>query len=194
MADSYATMAGTALSVSAGDGLLANDTDTVGRSMTTAVVAAPAHGTLSLAQDGSFVYTPAGGFSGTDFFTYIAADGSATSNETGVSINVIVPASTATVATKPVVKLKSRPRRTYTMSGAVRFAAKPKSRVIVAVQVQRYLRHSWRGYKTANMVNPASNYKTVVKLRSGTFRVRAHVSVGGKKNALSAWSKSFRVR
>ena len=45
-------------------------------------------GTRSFNADGSFVYTPASGFSGTDSFTYRAADASSQSPETEVSLTV----------------------------------------------------------------------------------------------------------
>ncbi|MDR3685491.1 MAG: Ig-like domain-containing protein [Coriobacteriia bacterium] len=191
MGDSYAVGVNTTLNVGTDNGLLANDIDTMGRSMTALVAVQPTHGTLALSDDGSFAYTPASGYSGVDTFTYIAADGSAVSDPTGVSVTVVQP---KTIATMPVVRLKSRARRTYNVGGAVRFAAKPKSKVVVSLQMQRYLRGAWHAYKTPKMTNPAANYKTVVKLRRGTFRVRASVSVGGAKAATSVWAKSFRVR
>ena len=48
----------------------------------------PAHGTLSLSADGSFSYTPAADFNGSDSFTYQASDGSLASSAALVSITV----------------------------------------------------------------------------------------------------------
>jgi len=48
-----------------------------------------AHGTLMLREDGAFIYEPATGFVGTDSFTYAVTDGTQTSPETTVSINVL---------------------------------------------------------------------------------------------------------
>jgi hypothetical protein len=42
---------------------------------TVSVATKPAHGTLVLRADGSFTYTPAKGFAGTDTFTYIMTTG-----------------------------------------------------------------------------------------------------------------------
>jgi hypothetical protein len=51
-------------------------TDPDGDPLAYAVDAGPAHGSLSaIAADGSFTYTPAAGFQGTDSFTYAAVDG-----------------------------------------------------------------------------------------------------------------------
>ena len=56
--------------------MLGNDTDPDGDTLTAAVVdSAPSHGTLTLNADGSFTYTPAANFNGTDSFTYRASDG-----------------------------------------------------------------------------------------------------------------------
>ncbi|MDB5756816.1 MAG: hypothetical protein JWM30_105, partial [Burkholderia sp.] len=49
---------------------------------------APAHGTLSFANDGSFIYTPIANYFGSDSFIYKANDGSGDSNPATVSIDV----------------------------------------------------------------------------------------------------------
>src|SRR5262249_23760364 len=48
----------------------------------------PAHGTLTLKADGSFVYTPFANYHGTDSFTYITSDGIVVSNVATVTITV----------------------------------------------------------------------------------------------------------
>jgi VCBS repeat-containing protein len=96
--DAYATGAGVALAVAAASGVLANDSDPDGNTMSAALVTGPAHGTLSLAADGSFTYTPTTGWSGADSFTYQASDGSLTSAPTTVSLTVNPPANRAPVA------------------------------------------------------------------------------------------------
>ena len=48
----------------------------------------PSHGTLTLNPDGSFVYTPAANFNGSDSFTYKANDGKLDSAEATVAITV----------------------------------------------------------------------------------------------------------
>ena len=68
--------------------VLGNDTDAGGDRLTAELVRAPAHGTVELAADGSFTYTPAAGFSGADGFAYRAGDGEAVSGEALVSIGV----------------------------------------------------------------------------------------------------------
>jgi len=87
-ADTYATP--TTLTVAA-PGVLANDTDTDGNALTAQLVTGPAHGTLTLKADGSFVYTPAATYSGTDSFTYKASDGASLSNVATVTITVSAP-------------------------------------------------------------------------------------------------------
>lgn len=89
--ESYVAQAGGTLTVGA-PGVLGNDSDIEGSSLTTQVVAAPSHGTLSLAANGSFTYTPSSGYSGPDAFTYRASDGTASSAVATVTIDVQVPA------------------------------------------------------------------------------------------------------
>jgi VCBS repeat-containing protein len=74
----------------AGPGILTNDTDPEGDLLSSFVVAAPLHGSLSLSSDGSFVYTPNPNFSGIDTFTYRVSDGSLPSlNVATVTITVL---------------------------------------------------------------------------------------------------------
>jgi hypothetical protein len=72
--DSYDAVAGTTLTVSAANGVLANDTTTTGGTLTAADATAPTHGSLTLNSDGSFTYTPTAGYTGLDSFTYTATD------------------------------------------------------------------------------------------------------------------------
>lgn len=85
--DGYSTVEDEILTVEA-PGVLANDTDADGDTLTATGVTQPANGEVDLAADGSFTYTPAAGFSGTDTFTYKADDGTATSAATTVTITV----------------------------------------------------------------------------------------------------------
>jgi VCBS repeat-containing protein len=98
--DSYSTTAGTTLNVNATDGVLANDTDPNGLSLSATLVKGPAHGTLTLNSDGSFSYVASSSFSGTDTFTYTAEDSDATSSAATVTITVKA-AATVTPPTNP---------------------------------------------------------------------------------------------
>jgi VCBS repeat-containing protein len=86
-ADSFTTDEDTPLTVSA-PGVLANDSDVDVDALTAVLMNGPAHGTVSLAADGSLTYTPEANFNGSDSFTYQASDGTLTSGETTVSIIV----------------------------------------------------------------------------------------------------------
>jgi Ca2+-binding RTX toxin-like protein len=52
------------------------------------LASAPSHGTLALGADGSFSYTPAANYNGTDEFSYRAGDGTLTSNLATVTLTV----------------------------------------------------------------------------------------------------------
>lgn len=84
--DSYSTIQNTTLNVAA-PGVLGNDTDPKQTGLTAALVSSPSHGTLTLNSDGSFSYTPAADYQGTDSFTYKANNGT-DSNVATVSIFV----------------------------------------------------------------------------------------------------------
>ncbi|UXA15896.1 Ig-like domain-containing protein [Mycobacterium sp. SMC-4] len=87
--DSYSTNQGIALSVNAVSGVLANDTDVDGDTLTVTMVSGPAHGSLTLNANGSFTYTPSSGYNGTDSFTYTVIDGITNGNVATVTITVI---------------------------------------------------------------------------------------------------------
>ncbi len=80
--DSYSTPAGQPLSVSAAEGVLANDEDLDGDALAAQSASDPAQGTVSLSDDGSFIYTPDLGATGSDSFTYEASDGTAVTQAT----------------------------------------------------------------------------------------------------------------
>src|SRR5207237_8888291 len=85
--DSYTAIEDTPLTI-ASPGVLGNDTDVDGNPLTAAVVAQPAHGTVTVNADGSVTSTPAGNYNGSDSFTYKANDGIADSNVATVTLTV----------------------------------------------------------------------------------------------------------
>jgi len=95
--DAYTVSVDTTLAVPA-PGVLANDTDADGDSLTAVLVTSTANGSLALATDGSFTYTPAAGFVGEDSFTYVANDGPADSAPVTVTITVSDLETTVSVA------------------------------------------------------------------------------------------------
>jgi VCBS repeat-containing protein len=98
--ETYTIDQDTTLNVAA-PGVLANDSDGDGDSLHTVLGVNVAHGTLALAADGSFVYTPNASFAGDDSFTYRAHDGTVGSNLVTVTIHVLdtqPPSITASLA------------------------------------------------------------------------------------------------
>jgi VCBS repeat-containing protein len=100
--DNYVTNSNTTLNIAA-PGVLSNDSDIDGPSLSSVYVAAsgPSHGTLSLNADGSFSYAPGANYTGTDSFSYRAFDGSAYSNVATVTITVndtVAPTLNSTLA------------------------------------------------------------------------------------------------
>lgn len=85
--DSYATNSNATLNVPA-TGVLGNDTDIDSGALSAVIVSTVSHGTLTLNPDGSFSYTPAIDYTGSDSFSYRANDGAANSNVATVTLTV----------------------------------------------------------------------------------------------------------
>ncbi|MGN7223889.1 Ig-like domain-containing protein [Curtobacterium flaccumfaciens] len=101
--DKATTTAGKTVRV-AGHGVLGNDH---GDALTVVAVGQARHGTATIAADGTFVYTPAEGFSGTDTVTYRAQDSTEQQVDATVTITVGIAAADDTghtVAGTPVTR------------------------------------------------------------------------------------------
>jgi len=92
--DSYNVLHDAQLNISA-PGVLSNDSDGDGDSLSVVKDTDPPDGTVFLNADGSFTYIPDPGFVGVDTFTYHANDGTDDSNIATVTINVLNAAPTA---------------------------------------------------------------------------------------------------
>ena len=98
-------------------GVMANDVSGGSANLTVSLLAGPSHGSLTLAADGGFAYTPAPGFSGTDAFRYGIGDGGLAMN--GATVTLFVVATTdlalsANVST-PIVETGSPVTFTFTV-------------------------------------------------------------------------------
>lgn len=87
--DAYSIDEDTTLSVPLSAGVLVNDWNPESATLSAELVDDVRNGTLSLAADGSFTYTPALDFFGTDSFSYLANDGEFDSNIATVWIQVL---------------------------------------------------------------------------------------------------------
>src|SRR6185295_8874462 len=112
--DSYTTDEDVALTVAA-PGVLGNDTDVDSSTLTALIVAAPAHGNLTLNANGSFTYMPAANYNGLDTFTYKANDGTLDSNVATVTITV-TSVEDAPVAADQAVTTDEDTAKTVTLS------------------------------------------------------------------------------
>ena len=86
--DSYSVNEDNLLNVLVTGGVLTNDTDVDGDTLTATVVATTTNGVLSLNANGSFTYTPNTNFNGVDHFTYLAHDAFTNSAVATVTITV----------------------------------------------------------------------------------------------------------
>jgi hypothetical protein len=85
--EQYTTQESNPLFVSA-PGVLANDSDPDGDALSITGFSQGAHGAVFVGADGSLIYQPFSGFSGTDSFTYTVSDG-ALSTQGTVSVTVV---------------------------------------------------------------------------------------------------------
>ncbi len=96
--DSYSDAQNTLLMIAA-PGVLGNDTELDGDSLTASLVAGVGvgNGTLNLSSDGSFSYDPPTDFSGIVTFTYQAVDQDGSSNTATVTLTILDPSASLTV-------------------------------------------------------------------------------------------------
>jgi VCBS repeat-containing protein len=136
--DNYTVDEGTTLSVDA-TGVLANDADHEGASLSALLVRDAAHGQLTLNADGSFTYDVHPGFLGTDTFTYKASDGLEDSNVATVSIDVTGVYDRTTFQSTDVPK-NIRDKKTITSTITV---PANQSNEIIDLNVQLDITHTW---------------------------------------------------
>lgn len=96
IADKFTMLPDETLTVGPG-GLLSNDYDIEGETLTVVPVTAASSGTLTLGADGSFQFTPMAAFSGFVTFSYAVTDGNTTSAAVTVVIEVTTPISPADI-------------------------------------------------------------------------------------------------
>ena len=90
--EAYNANAGTPLTVAA-PGLLANDFDPDGGSLSAVLASPPAHGSVVIQPNGAFIYTPNDNHTVSDSFSYYATDGKAKSNPVTTTIGINLPPS-----------------------------------------------------------------------------------------------------
>jgi hypothetical protein len=166
--DAFTTPQGTALQ---GPSLLANDSDPDGNPLTATKATDPSHGTVTVAPDGAFVYTPVSGYSGPDAFTYAAGDGAATSVGTAsIMVTPSLQPPTATKLTLTLKKLKGGKRR-------VRASGKGPA----GARVKLVVRRGKKKVATRTVSVSKGRWTTVFKLkRSGRYTV---VATTGRQKA-----------
>ena len=110
----YTVNEDTALTVTNVNGVLANDTDGDGDSLTATKVSDPTSGTVTFNSNGSFTYTPVANFQGNATFTYRANDANTSSSVATVTIQVtgvndppVAVADTYVVATNGVLNVSA---------------------------------------------------------------------------------------
>ena len=175
--DAYSTAEDTALTVAA-PGVLGNDSDPDGDSLSAVAGSGPSHGSLTLNANGSFVYTPAANYNGSDSFTYRASDGTLTSNLATVTITItaVNDAPTVTVAAGGTCGLDDR-------SGTINLTVGDVDNAATALTLSAASSSDPKLVPTRNIVFAGSGAArtltaTSVAGRSGTAVVTVTVSDG----------------
>lgn len=115
-ADSFQALKNTTLNIGA-PGVLSNDSDIDGDSLTAIKVNNPTHGLVVLAADGSFSYTPDASYTGPDSFSYRASDGNSPNPTSAITVVTITVASIPPINTPtpiPTVAATPSPGPTLT--------------------------------------------------------------------------------
>ncbi len=144
--------------------VLANDSDVDGDALSAELVGAPAHGKVTLNPNGTFVYTPAVGFSGVDSFTYRAHDAAAASNP--ATVTLVVAAARGDVKPVTATNVKVSKLAAASKGKALTFTLSAPAKVTIKLV---------RGKKTVKTY-------TVAKAKSGknTLKFKKHAFKRGK--------------
>jgi large repetitive protein len=86
--DDYIATEDTALVINVANGVLANDNDVDGDTLTATLSTEPSGGVANIQPDGSFTYTPNRNFNGDDSFEYTVSDGNGGTDKAVVTITV----------------------------------------------------------------------------------------------------------
>jgi VCBS repeat-containing protein len=168
--DSYTTAQGITLMVSA-PGVLGNDSDADGDTLTASLSGGPAHGALTLNPNGSFNYVPADGFAGADSFVYAASDGQAAN--VAATVNITVSGSTG----PDTVAILKAAYRTRTKQLTVEATSTAQSGAVLTV-----LGNGTINYGTMTFDSTMSRYSLVKKVSPAPISVTVSSNRGGSAN------------
>ncbi|MBL9093175.1 MAG: tandem-95 repeat protein, partial [Planctomycetaceae bacterium] len=115
LAESYQIAEDATLNVTAEDGVLRRAIDFAGESFTAVLQDGPLHGALTPAADGSFTYTPAADYFGTDSFSYAAIDASGNVSTSAVVTLNVMPVADAPIAVDDVIAVPVDTPVTFTL-------------------------------------------------------------------------------
>ena len=147
-------------SVATSEGLLVNDSDAEGNSLTAVIVTNPSNGSVVLNSDGKFTYTPNANFNGTDTFSYQANDGTVNSVAATVTVNI---AAVNDVPTLAAIAVSSTEDTTlaFTAANFIGAYADPENTAPASITVATLpatgLLKLGTGNVTASQVIPAAN-------------------------------------
>ena len=146
--------------------VLANDSDADGDALTTELMTNPEHGSVILNEDGTFSYTPAENYFGSDSFRYRALDWSqATSEVTTVKIEITESVSTPNLTHGVITNVSAQWQ-------TVDFGTSYESAIVVATP--QYLGNSGPGVTRIRNITSTSFEVQVANVGSTPFTGNVH--------------------
>ncbi len=156
-------------------GVLANDTDVDGDTLSPVLISSVAHGTLSLSNNGAFVYTPSLSYTGLDSFTYRATDSALTSDVATVTITVL-PLNDVPVANNDAYTILEDAPLTIGVPGILANDSDPDGNLLTALLVTD-VAHGTLSLSNngAFFYRPSLNYTGADAFTYQHYRWRAHL-------------------
>ena len=130
--DSYSVSENGSLNVNVAGGVLANDSDVDGDTLSATLLTPPTNGSFTLTPNGSFSYSPNANFSGIDTFTYQASDGKGGTSTATATITVVDIPSTPLTVEQILVNGGTDPQRSNIESLSVKFSINANITALIA--------------------------------------------------------------
>ena len=152
--------------------VLANDTDpNPGDTLTVTSVSTAANGTVTDDGDGTVIYTPAPGYTGSDSFTYTISDGNGGSDTATVSVTVSDPAASQTFTSGDVPKTIADPnKKGRTRSATSQLTPNGTGTVVDTIAVDLTIAHAQEAFLTVSLTS-AQNTVASLSYVGGAWQI-----------------------
>lgn len=136
--DSAKTQLNTRLTAGVTMSVLLNDMDPQGQQLKAALVQTTGHGALQLNADGSYIYTPASNYIGSDFFTYVAVNVSGLPSDPA-TVKITVTGAHPVAVNDSASTLSNKPLRFTAAQGVLSNDIDPSGGILTAILLKTTL-------------------------------------------------------